>query len=181
MSRDEATKYELIFRHDAINVVLQFMLEYLTTPAYVLPLETYIFHGVPPGLPQHVDRIWDEPISRIPFHRRGGRVLLAVGEVIFLFWFMAGGLHVAFPGNEVRGHLTDTGFARDPILTDAYALDCRIMSAIKSFDLLRAWDDGVGSEVRGPARRCDAPMQLAVEFMQTSDQFFPQCQSSSDH
>eukprot|EP00959_Pyramimonas_sp_CCMP1952_P465296 9488060-Pyramimonas_sp.AAC.1 len=80
---------------------------------------------------------------------------------------MADGLCVALPGYEVQRTSTDTDIAREA-LCDAYAVDCRIRSAIDSFDLLHEWTNGLGHEVSGAVRRNCTSIQNAIIFMQTS-------------
>eukprot|EP00959_Pyramimonas_sp_CCMP1952_P243702 5094057-Pyramimonas_sp.AAC.1 len=61
---------------------------------------------------------------------------------------MSAGNHVAPMGYEVQ---------RKPqsaqIMQDAYASDCRIRSAVETFDLLHNWINGLGHEVSETARR----------------------------
>eukprot|EP00959_Pyramimonas_sp_CCMP1952_P398657 8353447-Pyramimonas_sp.AAC.1 len=70
---------------------------------------------------------------------------------------MSAGISVAFPGYGVQ---------RDPrssrIMQDAYTLDCRILSAVETFDLLRDWTNGSGNEVSETARQNCSGIQEAM-------------------
>eukprot|EP00959_Pyramimonas_sp_CCMP1952_P074416 1554721-Pyramimonas_sp.AAC.1 len=79
---------------------------------------------------------------------------------------MSAGIHVAFPGYEVQ---------RSPqsaqIMQYAYALDCRIRSAVETFDLLHPWINALRNEVSETVRRNCSGIQVAMVFMHTSTEF----------
>eukprot|EP00959_Pyramimonas_sp_CCMP1952_P003081 63632-Pyramimonas_sp.AAC.1 len=129
---------------DVIRIAVQFFLEYLATPAAAMRLAIDAVHDVPPGLTEFIDRMWDEPSHRVPTHQRGGRILSAIREIVFSF--VAEGLHIALPGHEVHRPAGAEGININPRLTDAFALDSCIRSAIQSSDLLETWTEGLGSE-----------------------------------
>eukprot|EP00959_Pyramimonas_sp_CCMP1952_P471859 9499083-Pyramimonas_sp.AAC.1 len=54
---DDGKAYELATRRDAINVAVQFVLDYLTTPTSVVQLEKDVVHEGPPGLVELVDKV----------------------------------------------------------------------------------------------------------------------------
>eukprot|EP00959_Pyramimonas_sp_CCMP1952_P066187 1381808-Pyramimonas_sp.AAC.1 len=80
---------------------------------------------------------------------------------------MSAGINVAFPGCEVQRDPNNANAALE-VMRGAYALDCRIRSAVKPFDLLREWAKGFGNEVSETVRRNCSGSQGAVVFMHTS-------------
>eukprot|EP00959_Pyramimonas_sp_CCMP1952_P310070 6488856-Pyramimonas_sp.AAC.1 len=92
-------------------------------------------------------RCWQLPFDRIPTHGRWGRMLLAVREVILLFMYAL--LTVANPGYKVWRDTNYTVVALEAT-RDAYALDCRIRSAIESFDLLQNGAQGSAMRYQRP-------------------------------
>eukprot|EP00959_Pyramimonas_sp_CCMP1952_P463892 9485681-Pyramimonas_sp.AAC.1 len=80
---------------------------------------------------------------------------------------MSAGINVAFPGYEVQRDPNHANAALEA-MRDAYALDCRIRSAIKSLDLHHEWTRGSGDEASAAVRRNRSSIQEAIVFMHTS-------------